>query len=154
MNHQNRRRRLVIGGVVAAAAAAVVGGVALVAGPALAAATPSPGASQAYGQHAPMNGTGVPPQRPDEKVLTGTDADKARAAALKAVPGATVIRVETDADGAVYEAHLRKSDGSLVTVKMDKNFTVTATESGMGAGGPGRPHDGGPGGAPSAAPTR
>jgi hypothetical protein len=48
------------------------------------------------------------------------------------VPGATVIRVETDADGAVYEAHLKKSDGSMVTVKFDKDFNVTATESGMG----------------------
>lgn len=153
MTDQNRRRRLVIGGIVAAVAAAVVGGVALVAGPALAAVTPGAATSQVYGdQHAPMNGNGTPPQRPDEKVLTGSDAEKAKAAALKAVPGATVIRVETDADGAAYEAHLRRSDGTLVTVKMDKSFTVTGTEAGMGEGGPG--HGGAPGGAPSAAPTR
>lgn len=66
-------------------------------------------------------------------MLTGADADKARAAALAAVPGATVDRVETDADGAVYEAHMTKSDGTKVTVKLDKDFKVTATEDGMGA---------------------
>jgi hypothetical protein len=76
--------------------------------------------------------TGAPKQRSDEKVLTGTDAEKAKAAALKAVPGATIDRVETDADGAVYEAHLTKSDGSKATVKFDKDFNVTAVEAGMG----------------------
>ena len=72
-------------------------------------------------------------QRPGETLLTGTDAEKAKAGALKAVPGATVDRVETDADGAVYEAHVTKSDGSKATVKFDKDFTVTGVESGMGA---------------------
>jgi hypothetical protein len=70
---------------------------------------------------------------PGETVLTGAAASKARAAALAAVPGATVIRVETDsAAGAAYEAHLRKSDGTYVTVKLDNGFHVTATESGFG----------------------
>src|SRR5262249_18819363 len=73
---------------------------------------------------------------PNETLLTGTTAEKVKAAALKAVPGATVIRVETDNEGSPYEAHLRKSDGSEVTVKVDKNFKVTATEQGFG-GGPG-----------------
>jgi hypothetical protein len=69
---------------------------------------------------------------PGETVLTGAAASKARAAALAAVPGATVIRVETDSAGAVYEAHLRKSDGSYVTVKLDQAFNVTGTQSGFG----------------------
>ena len=81
---------------------------------------------------------GSSPVRPDEKALTGADAEKARAAALEAVPGGTVYRVETDADGATYEAHMAKSDGSLVTVKLDENFNVTAVEDGMGAGGHGQ----------------
>jgi hypothetical protein len=39
------------------------------------------------------------------------------AAAKAKVPGGTVIRVETDADGnAVYEAHMVKADGTPVTV--------------------------------------
>ena len=69
---------------------------------------------------------------PGETLLTGATASKIRAAALAAVPGATVIRVETDSDGAAYEAHLRKADGSYVTVKLDKGFHVTRTDSGFG----------------------
>jgi hypothetical protein len=79
---------------------------------------------------------GATPVRSDEKALTGSDADKVRAAALDAVPGGTVYRVETDADGDAYEAHMTKSDGSLVTVKFSSNFTVTGVEDGMGRGGP------------------
>ena len=75
---------------------------------------------------------------PGETLLTGTTADKVKAAALAAVPGATVIRVETDSQGSPYEAHLTKSDGTQVTVKVDANFKVTATESGFGGG----PHGG------------
>lgn len=80
----------------------------------------------------PPAGDGSKAVRPGETLLSGTDADKARAAALKAVPGATIDRVETDADGAVYEAHMTKSDGSKVTVKFDKDFNVTGIEAGMG----------------------
>ncbi len=65
-----------------------------------------------------------------EELLTGNTAEKAKAAALIAVPGGTVDRVETDAEGAVYEAHMTKSDGTRVTVKFDSNFKVTATEAG------------------------
>ncbi|WP_322762281.1 hypothetical protein [Frankia sp. Cr2] len=79
---------------------------------------------------------GETPVRSDEKQLTGTDAEKARAAALQAVPGGTVYRVETDAGDAEYEAHMKKADGSLVTVKLDKNFTVIKVEDGMGTGDP------------------
>jgi len=71
---------------------------------------------------------------PNETLLTGTTAEKVRSAALAAVPGATVIRVETDSAGSAYEAHLRKSDGTEVTVKVDSNFKVTATEDGFGKG--------------------
>jgi hypothetical protein len=72
---------------------------------------------------------------PGETLLTGDAAAKAKAAALAAVPGATVIRVETDSSGAsTYEAHLKKSDGSYVTVELDSSFKVTGTESGFGGG--------------------
>jgi hypothetical protein len=79
---------------------------------------------------------GAAPVRSDETQLTGSDAAKAKAAALKAVPGGTVFRVETDAGDAVYEAHMTKADGTPVTVKMDKDFAVTAVEDGMGKGDP------------------
>jgi hypothetical protein len=36
--------------------------------------------------------------------------------------GATIIRVETDAQGSAYEAHMTKSDGSFVTAHLDKSF--------------------------------
>lgn len=67
-----------------------------------------------------------------EVLLTGDTASKVTAAALAAQPGATIERVETDAEGAVYEAHMKKADGSEVTVKFDTNYNVTATESGHG----------------------
>jgi hypothetical protein len=69
-------------------------------------------------------------QRNDETLLTGDAASKVKAAALAKVPGATIARVETDADGhAAYEAHMIKSDGTLVTVYVDKQFNVVSVES-------------------------
>src|SRR5262245_47735760 len=89
---------------------------------------------------------------PGETLLTGDTAARVTAAAKAAVPGATVIRVETDAGGAAYEAHLQKSDGSFVTIKLDKSFKVTATEDGFG-GGPGGHHGDGDGDGPGAPPS-
>lgn len=66
----------------------------------------------------------------NETALTGTTAAKVRAAALKAVPGGTIVRMETDANGAAYEAHMTRANGSPVTVKLDKNFTVTSVQAG------------------------
>ena len=74
---------------------------------------------------------------PGETLLTGNTADSVRKAALGKVPGATVLRVETDAQGSPYEAHLRKSDGSEVTVKVNKQFEATAVEAFGPRGGPG-----------------
>jgi hypothetical protein len=75
-------------------------------------------------------------QRSDETPLTGETARKVRAAALAKEPGATVSRVETDADGhAAYEVHMVRSDGTLVTVYVDRQFNVVDVETGM----PGHP---------------
>ena len=82
---------------------------------------------------------------PGETLLTGSTAAKVTAAAKAAVPGATIIRVETDSGGAAYEAHMRKADGSYVTVTFDSNFKVTGTESGFGPG----PQGGAPNGSTS-----
>jgi hypothetical protein len=94
---------------------------------------------------------GATPVRSDEKALSTGDAAKVRAAALKAVPGGTVYRVETDAGDGAYEAHMTKSDGTAVTVKLDKNFNVTKVEDGMGMGDPAPA--GAPGNPPAAATT-
>ncbi len=71
---------------------------------------------------------------PGETLLTGTTADKVKAAALAADPGATIIRVETDSAGSPYEAHITKADGTQVTLKIDANFKVTSTDQGFGSG--------------------
>lgn len=66
--------------------------------------------------------------RPDEHLLTGETADKVKAAALAKYADATVVRIESDSDG-VYEAHLRKADGTPLTVEVNKDFEVTGEEA-------------------------
>jgi hypothetical protein len=80
----------------------------------------------------PMNRpAGLPPQRSGETLLTGDTAARVREAALAKVSGGTIERVETDADGhAAYEAHMVRSDGSRVTVYVDKSFNVVSVENG------------------------
>ena len=75
--------------------------------------------------------------RSDEKAVTSAQAATLRAAALKAVPGGTVVRIETDAGDGAYEVHMTKADGSVVTVKFDENLTVIRVEDRMGQGDPG-----------------
>lgn len=97
--------------------------------------------------HRPPGGAmGDPAQMshgPGETLLSGSAAAKAKTAALAAVPGATVVRLETDSGPAAYEAHLRKADGTYVTVKLDRTFHVTGTQSGFGGAGPGPGSGGG-----------
>jgi hypothetical protein len=76
------------------------------------------------------------PVRSDEKSVSSADAATLKAAALKAVPGGTEYRIESDAGDGAYEAHMTKADGTLATVKFDKNLTVTKVENGMGNGDP------------------
>jgi hypothetical protein len=103
----------------------------------------SPGGGDA---RAPGPG-GAQPVRSDEKSVSSATAAALRAAALKAVAGGTVYRIETDAGDGVYEVHMTKAGGSLVTVKFDKNLKVTKVESGRGAGDPGPAGQGTPGAA-------
>jgi hypothetical protein len=103
----------------------------------------SNGSSQfaASGQPAAAPSGGQPwgRQRSDETPLTGDALDKVTAAAKAKVPGGTIVRVETDADGnSAYEAHMVKADGSPVTVYVNKQFEVVSVESGM-PGRAGRP---------------
>jgi hypothetical protein len=71
-------------------------------------------------------------QRSDETLLSGDAAAKVRQAALAKVPGATIVRVETDADGhATYEAHMIKADGTPVTVYVNEQFEAVDVETGM-----------------------
>ena len=75
---------------------------------------------------APVRGDETTPS--DSIVATLTNKAEAR------VSGGTVFRVETDAGDGAYEAHMQKSDGTLVTVKFDKDLNITAVEDGMGKG--------------------
>lgn len=69
-------------------------------------------------------------QRSDETPLTGDALTRVKAAALAKVGSdATVVRVETDADGhAKYEAHMLRSDGTPATVYVDASFDVVSVE--------------------------
>ncbi|HEY0387929.1 MAG TPA: hypothetical protein VGC71_05790 [Gaiellales bacterium] len=133
-----RLRSWVVTGAVAAGAALGAAGIAS------AASGGSSGSTSPAQRRPPMVDPAQLAHGPGETLLTGTTASRVTAAALKAVPGATVIRVETDSSGAAYEAHLRKADGSYVTAEMDSSFAVRATEAGFGGG------LGGPPGAPPA----
>src|SRR4051794_20347634 len=88
------------------------------------------------GQGGPPGGFGTGGGRSDETVVTGAKATTLTAKAKAKVSGGTVLRVETDAGDAAYEVHMQKADGSLVTVKFDKDLNVTAVEDGMGRGDP------------------
>jgi hypothetical protein len=143
MQHKKQARAWIVTGALAVGAAAGAAGVANAASGSSNATTAAP-AFVANGHPAqPPNGAmpkgamGNPAAMshgPGETLLTGSSAAKAKAAALAAVPGATVVRVETDSAGAAYEAHLKKADGSYVTVKLDRSFKVTQTVSGFGGG--------------------
>jgi hypothetical protein len=110
-------------------------------------ASPSAGSGAASGTGA-TSGTGQGTHGPHqangktEEILTGDTAAKVEAAVKAAQPDATIERMETDADGATYEAHITKADGTHATVLLDENFTVTGTETqgqggGRGGHGPG-----------------
>lgn len=78
----------------------------------------------------PHQGGHIGPNGTREELLTGDTATRVTEAATAAVPDGTVLRVENDAEGATYEAHVQKADGSEVTVKLDAAFAVTSIENG------------------------
>lgn len=109
-----------------------------------------------HGQGVPGGAESV---RPDEQAVSGSTLTTLKAKALEAVPGGTVVRVETDAGDGAYEAHMTKADGTVVTVKFDKNLSVIEVQDGMGTGDPqlapptGSAPDGSSSGSSSAAPS-
>jgi uncharacterized membrane protein YkoI len=104
--------------------------------------TPSPGTTTKPAN--PNPGDPSKPQRSDETLLTGDTLAKVKAAVLAKYPGATLVRVETDSDGA-YEAHITKKDGTPTTVEVSKAYAVTGEEQRRGGGRHGGPGGGGPG---------
>jgi uncharacterized membrane protein YkoI len=94
-----------------------------------AASSTAPSGTSVTATHDPTKG-GHTANGITEALLTGDTATKVKAAAQAAVPGGTIQRVENDAEGSTYEAHMTKADGSEVTVKIDANFKVTSVEAG------------------------
>jgi spermidine/putrescine-binding protein len=92
---------------------------------------------------APAAARGSAPVRSDESAV-GDSLAAALTEKAEAKTGGSVVRVETDAGDAAYEAHVQKTDGTVVTVKFDSDGNITAVENGMGLGDPA------PSGAPAA----
>jgi uncharacterized membrane protein YkoI len=66
-----------------------------------------------------------------EEQLTGTDAEKAKSAAVAAVGGGTVSEVERD-DGngtSVYEVEVTRDDGSQLEVHLDSDYNVVGQQA-------------------------
>jgi uncharacterized membrane protein YkoI len=65
----------------------------------------------------------------DEQPLTGTNLEKATAAALAHTGGGTVTETETGDDGAAYSVEVRLDNGSQVEVNLDENFRVIGQDA-------------------------
>ena len=125
MDNRNRTRRVLAAGAVVLGLVAGSYGVA-----AAASGNGSSSKDSTTTQSAPSAQNPWGAQRSDETPLTGDTLAKVKAAALAEVPDATIVRVETDADGnAAYEAHVVKADRTPATVYVDKQFDVVSVES-------------------------
>jgi hypothetical protein len=132
-------RSLIVGAVVVGVALGSYGIASAASGsgstPSTTASTAAPSsAAPSQAPAAPPGATAQNPwgaQRSDETLLTGDTASRVQALAVaKLGSGATVVRVETDADGhAAYEVHMVKADGTPVTVYVDKSFNVVSVET-------------------------
>lgn len=60
----------------------------------------------------------------DEETLTGDALAKVSAAVLAKLPGATVVRAESNSAGGGYHVLARSADGSAAMVLLDADFTV------------------------------
>ncbi len=64
----------------------------------------------------------------DDVPLTGTDLERATAAALAHTGGGEVTETELDDDEGVYEVEVRMSDGRQIDVHLDKDFKVVGED--------------------------
>jgi uncharacterized membrane protein YkoI len=61
--------------------------------------------------------------------LTGPQADRAKAAALRITGGGKVNAVERDSeDGATYEVEVTKTDGKTVDVRLDEAYRLVVVD--------------------------
>ena len=124
---------------VAALSGAAVGGAA-VAGAATshsgAAAAPNASAGKPPPALRNMPAPGTSAHEDHEQAVTGAAAEKAQAAAVKAVGGGTAGDVTTDYFGNGYEVTVTKSDGSKVEIHLDSSFDVIGPPGGPGGAPP------------------
>ena len=74
-------------------------------------------------------GVGIAASGDDDEPLTGSDLDKAVAAALAETGGGTVVETETGDDGAAYGVEIRLADGRVVEVNLDRDFQVIGQQN-------------------------
>lgn len=86
-----------------------------------------------------MPAPGTAAHEDHEKAVTGEAADKAQAAAVKAVGSGTAGDVTTDYFGNGYEVTVTKSDGSKAEIHLDSSFNVMGPPGGWGAAPPAPP---------------
>ena len=65
----------------------------------------------------------------DDRPLRGDARARAEAAALDHVGEGEVIETEVGDDGAAYGVEIRKADGSVVEVNLDRDFEVIGVEA-------------------------
>ena len=61
--------------------------------------------------------------------ITGTDLDRATAAALQATGGGRVTGTELGDEESMYEVEVTLDDGSQVDVQLDEQFRVVSNEA-------------------------
>lgn len=64
----------------------------------------------------------------DDRPLRGNTLDQATSAALDHVGGGSVVETEAGDDGAAYGVEIRKDDGTVVEVNLDRDFNVIGSE--------------------------
>lgn len=121
-----KSKRLVVSAAIAGSllAGTAIGMAATLASTAASAASPSPtpAASSAAPPNMPAHGSAA--HESAEVAVTGANAAKAQAAAVKAVGGGTAGAVTTDFTQKGYEVTVTKSDGTTVEVHLDSSFNV------------------------------
>ena len=121
-----RSKRLLVSAAIAGSllAGTAIGMAATLASTAASAASPSPtpAASSTAPPNMPAHGTAA--HENAEVAVTGANAAKAQAAAVKAVGGGTAGAVTTDFMQKGYEVTVTKSDGTTVEVHLDSSFNV------------------------------
>ena len=78
----------------------------------------------------------------DDRPMRGSALERANAAALEHVGGGRVVETEAG-DDVAYSVEVRRTDGSVVEVNLNRDFDVVGSEpDDDGADGSGEPDDG------------